>query len=90
MNSMASRQMKLLSLQAKSKIGGGPNTRVQPIVRRVGATYVYTDTVPATGEWWYWLADVDTQGGETIHSPVSVAVGPNAGLSHRVYLPLVV
>jgi len=53
-----------------------------------GATYVYTDTVPYDGTWWYWLADVDTSGGETVHGPVSAVVGP-AALPYRVYLPLV-
>jgi len=53
-----------------------------------GATYVYEDTVPADGLWWYWLADVDTSGYETFHGPVSAGVGVNAW-SHRVYLPLV-
>ncbi len=53
-----------------------------------GATYVYTDTVPAEGLWWYWLADVDTQGRETLHGPVSAVVG-TAALPYRVFLPLV-
>ena len=53
-----------------------------------GATYVYTDTVPYDGTWWYWLADVDTSGGETVHGPVSAVVGA-AALPYRVYLPLV-
>jgi uncharacterized repeat protein (TIGR01451 family)/fimbrial isopeptide formation D2 family protein len=53
-----------------------------------GATYVYNDTVPYDGVWWYWLADVDTQGRETLHGPVSARVGI-AALPYRVYLPLV-
>ena len=53
-----------------------------------GATYVYEDVVPAAGEWWYWLADVDTSGLETFHEPVSTGVGDSAW-SPRVYLPLV-
>jgi uncharacterized repeat protein (TIGR01451 family)/fimbrial isopeptide formation D2 family protein len=53
-----------------------------------GATYVYTDTVPYDGTWWYWLADVDTSGGETVHGPVRAVVGP-AALPYRFYLPLV-
>ena len=53
-----------------------------------GATYVYEDTVPADGLWWYWLADVDTSGRETFHGPVSAGVGVNTW-SHRLYLPLV-
>ncbi len=53
-----------------------------------GATYAHTDTVPYAGVWWYWLADVDTSGRETLHRPVSAAVGA-AVLPYRVYLPLV-
>jgi uncharacterized repeat protein (TIGR01451 family) len=56
--------------------------------RNGGATYVYEDTVPADGLWWYWLADVDTSGHETFHGPVSTGVGVHT-LPHRVYLPLV-
>jgi uncharacterized repeat protein (TIGR01451 family) len=56
--------------------------------RNGGATYVYEDTVPADGLWWYWLADVDTSGRETFHGPVSTGVGVHT-LPHRVYLPLV-
>ncbi len=53
-----------------------------------GATYVYNDTVPYAGDWWYWLAEVDTSGRETLHGPVRAAVGA-AALPYRVYLPLV-
>ena len=53
-----------------------------------GATYVYTDTVPYDGTWWYWLADVDSQMQETVHGPVRAVVGTVA-LPYRVYLPLV-
>ncbi|MGB9889026.1 MAG: hypothetical protein ACPLTQ_05075, partial [Anaerolineae bacterium] len=53
-----------------------------------GATYEYTDTVPREGVWWYWLADVDTAGRETLHGPVSAMVGA-AALPYRVYLPVV-
>ncbi len=53
-----------------------------------GATYEYTDTVPYDGVWWYWLADVDTSGGETFHGPVSATVGA-AVLPYRIYLPIV-
>jgi len=54
-----------------------------------GATYGYMDTVPSNGVWWYWLADLDTQGHETRHAPVSAAVGLDALLPHRIYLPLI-
>jgi len=47
-----------------------------------------TDTVIYSGTWWYWLADVDTSGGETVHGPVRAVVG-TAALPYRVYLPLV-
>ncbi|HLF27795.1 MAG TPA: SdrD B-like domain-containing protein [Anaerolineae bacterium] len=54
-----------------------------------GATYAYVDTAPAEGIWWYWLADLDTQGRETLHSPVNAVVGLDALLTQRIYLPLV-
>ncbi|MFN3762318.1 MAG: hypothetical protein ACK4WK_03835, partial [Anaerolineae bacterium] len=53
-----------------------------------GATYVYNDTVPYAGVWWYWLAEVDTSGQETRYGPVSAMVGA-AALPYRVYLPLI-
>ena len=53
-----------------------------------GATYRYIDTPPVQGIWWYWLADVDTQGMQTRHNP-SVVIAMQ--LHFRVvYLPLVV
>ncbi len=51
-----------------------------------GASYVVTDTVPGPGVWWYWLADVDTRGHETVHQPPAqarVGVAP-----YRVWLPV--
>jgi len=43
--------------------------------------------VPDDGIWWYWLADVDTAGRETVHTPPVRAV---VGLvPYRVWLPLV-
>ena len=63
-----------------SSIGGGGS----------GATYAYQDTAPADGVWWYWLGDVDTQGYETLHGPVTALVGADALLPYRIYLPLVV
>jgi uncharacterized repeat protein (TIGR01451 family) len=53
-----------------------------------GAIYSYTDTVPQEGIWWYWLADVDTSGKETLHGPVRAIVGTSF-LPYRIYLPLV-
>jgi len=63
-------------------------TFVPSEARGGGATYVYTDTVPYDGAWWYWLADVDSQMRETLHGPVRAVVGA-AALPYRVYLPLV-
>ncbi|MBO9361946.1 MAG: DUF11 domain-containing protein, partial [Thermoflexus sp.] len=54
-----------------------------------GATYVYTDTVPSGGTWWYWLSDVDTSFRETRHGPVSVSVGTALRYLYRIYLPLI-
>jgi hypothetical protein len=31
-----------------------------------GSTYSFTGTVPNSGRWWYWLADIDTAGRERI------------------------
>ncbi|MGQ9890095.1 MAG: hypothetical protein ACUVSX_16650, partial [Aggregatilineales bacterium] len=52
----------------------------------LGASYAYTDTVPSTGVWWYWLADVDTMGRETLHSQPARAV---VGWLNRLWLPVV-
>lgn len=53
-----------------------------------GATYSYVDTPPYAGQWWYWLADVDTYGRETLHTtPINIALQPNA--LHYIYLPFV-
>jgi hypothetical protein len=54
-----------------------------------GAEYTVTDTVPAAGPWWYWLADVDTQGRITLHPAVTTAIGASAG-NTKIFLPLVV
>jgi len=56
----------------------------------VEATYVYADSVPTDGVWWYWLADFDTQGRETVHPPVSAVVQTDALWPRHVYLPIVV
>jgi len=40
--------------------------------------------------WWYWLADVDTQGGETRSTPTGVRAEVSAALRYRIYLPVVV
>jgi len=53
-----------------------------------GTTYIYDDSVPSDGVWWYWLADVDTSGQETFHGPVNTRVGAAKG-SNQIYLPLI-
>ena len=57
---------------------------------RLGATYVYTDTVPADGMWWYWLAGVDTHGVETQAAPMAIRADVNVALRYRAYLPVVI
>lgn len=58
-----------------------------------GASYTFDDVVPGDGAWWYWLADVDTTGRETVHaSPVRADAGPapdGAAAVHRLWLPVV-
>ncbi len=51
-----------------------------------GASYSYTDTVPADGLYYYWLVDVETDNDTAVHGPVSVNVTPFINL----YLPLVI
>jgi uncharacterized repeat protein (TIGR01451 family) len=53
-----------------------------------GANYSYTDVVPADGAWWYWLADVDTSGVETLH-PLGVSASTQSNGLFVLYLPLV-
>jgi hypothetical protein len=48
------------------------------------AAYAYVDTPPVDGRWWYWLADIDTRGIQTIHNP-SVAVAMQ--VQFQIYLP---
>ncbi len=50
-----------------------------------GATYAYIDTTPYPGEWWYWLADVDTQGHEQVYLPSITVLVPS--YPYRLYLP---
>ncbi len=51
-----------------------------------GASYSYTDTVPADGMYYYWLEDVETGGATAVHGPITVNVTPFINL----YLPLVI
>jgi hypothetical protein len=55
---------------------------------RPGTTYIYVDTVPSDGTWWYWLADVDTRGNETRRTQATASVGVNLALPYEVYLPV--
>jgi uncharacterized repeat protein (TIGR01451 family) len=55
---------------------------------RAGASYSYTDAVPADGVWWYWLADVDTSGVEMLH-PLSTSASTKSNGSFVFYLPLI-
>jgi len=52
----------------------------------LGASYTFDDDVPTTGVWWYWLADVDTEGRETAHSQPARAL---VGWPNRLWLPVV-
>lgn len=54
-----------------------------------GATYIYADTAPSDGTWWYWLADVDTTGRETVHDGISAMVSFDIW-SFSIYLPMIV
>jgi hypothetical protein len=59
-----------------------------------GSAYAFTDTVPNSGRWWYWLADIDNRGRETVDpafSPVFADVpGSNspAKTEFRIFLPV--
>jgi len=52
----------------------------------LGASYTFDDNAPTMGVWWYWLADVDTAGRETVHSQPTRA---NVGRANRLWLPVV-
>ncbi len=55
-----------------------------------GATYTYRDE-PGSGQFFYWLEDVDTQGYGTLHGPLTVVVNAAAGEGgqDRTFLPVV-
>jgi hypothetical protein len=55
-----------------------------------GATYAHADLAPSDSTWWYWLADVDTQGKETLSASVSTRIEMNTTLPYRLYLPCVI
>jgi len=66
-NANSLRRASLIHFEPAATQGGGS-----------GATYVYVDTVPYAGRWWYLLSDVDTYGRETFHGrPVNVIVRDN-------------
>jgi len=53
-----------------------------------GALYAFTDETPAISAWYYWLADMDTQGNETLHEPVSISPDIiSTLLPYKVYTP---
>lgn len=52
-----------------------------------GNLYTFEDLVPAGGAWWYWIADVDTSGGETFHGPLQVEA---VVFGEKIYLPMLV
>jgi hypothetical protein len=49
-----------------------------------GAIYSYLDIPALSGRWWYWLADVDTHGVETLYNPFVVIAMQT---QFQVYLP---
>ncbi|MDX9953332.1 MAG: DUF11 domain-containing protein, partial [Anaerolineae bacterium] len=56
-----------------------------------GADYSHTDeTAAPDSTYWYWLADVDMNGVETQHGPVSARVQNAADTRYKVFLPLLI
>jgi hypothetical protein len=57
-----------------------------------GHTYAYTDTPPGLGSWWYWLADVDTNGVETFHGPIVVEVDGDSpeSVTGQIFMPITI
>lgn len=52
------------------------------------AVYQFTDTVPAAGVWWYWLEEIETQGGKKAHGPLNTSVIGSANTPYRVFIPI--
>lgn len=52
-----------------------------------GNQYSYEDHAPQGGYWWYWVADVDGSGGETLHGPLLVET---VVFDETIYLPMLV
>jgi hypothetical protein len=55
-----------------------------------GHQYLYNDSVPGSGQYWYWLEDVDTRGGTLLHDPVSVTSGTSQTTKIRVFVPALI
>jgi uncharacterized repeat protein (TIGR01451 family) len=54
-----------------------------------GGEYGYTDDVPSSGVWWYWLADVDTSGRQTVRASLHTGVAQTGDYPYHSYLPMV-
>jgi uncharacterized repeat protein (TIGR01451 family) len=54
-----------------------------------GADYTFTDNVPSSGVWWYWLVDVDTSGRQTVRASLQTGVSITADYRYHWYLPMV-
>ena len=53
----------------------------------LGAAYTYTDSVPSSGVWWYWLVEVGNTGVQSFPGPISATV---VIYNHFTRLPLIV
>jgi hypothetical protein len=53
-----------------------------------GHRYEFTDILPASGQWYYWLSDVDTYGKETFHSIGHTVI--STGVNHHFFMPVLV
>jgi hypothetical protein len=75
---------------AKSDLVTATKIHFEPAGGGSGHTYAYLDTPPSLGSWWYWLADVDTNGKETFHGPLRVDLNGDAPetLSHQIFMPI--
>jgi len=64
---------------------------ISPVGGIGGATYHYSDTLQANGQWYYWLVDQDTHGQETVHGPVSTNITAGFNIhDNLIFLPLVI
>jgi hypothetical protein len=54
-----------------------------------GAAYRFVDgDADPSLSWTYWLVDVDRQGTQTVHGPITVDAEPLIDLYYRIYLPM--